>query len=141
MLEADELKGQEANPYYRYEVEGEGSFVLWDWKDWAFRINTTNGIFDVWKNNYGMYWVKFTIGLYDNDDKLLTKFEDSLEADYREMRSAWMNKKWTHYFYNKNKLKKMFKALKSGDGYVRIICKRRGAPDFDLKVMPYKEEE
>ena len=31
----------------------------------------------------------------------------------------------------------MLKALKTGDGYVRIISARKGAEDFDIKIMPY----
>lgn len=135
--EADELKGLEGGPYYLYEQEGMGSFVLWDWNDWAFKITTDNGTFDLWHNDYGLYWVNFTIGLYDKDGNLVTKFSDQLEADHIKGKTAWMNKKWVHYIYNKNKLKKMFKALKSGNGYVRIFCKRRNAEDFDLKIMPY----
>ena len=34
MNEADELKGLLGGPYYRYDVEGMGSFILWDWEDW-----------------------------------------------------------------------------------------------------------
>ena len=36
MNEADELKGLLGGPYYRYDVEGMGSFILWDWEDWKF---------------------------------------------------------------------------------------------------------
>ena len=136
--EADELKGQEGGPFFRYDLEGMGSLILWNWEDWGFKILTENGTFDVWYNEANTHhFVRFTMGLYTLDGKLKEKFDDVLEADHIEMKSAWMNKKWTHYIYDRKKIKKMFRALRSGDGYVRIVCKRRGAPDFDLKITPY----
>lgn len=46
--EGDELKGDNGGPYYRYEIKNDGGLVLWDWNDWAFKIFTTKGGFDVW---------------------------------------------------------------------------------------------
>ena len=60
-----------------------------------------------------------------------------MTVDHNNKQSAWINKKWTHYFYNKNKIKKAFRALKEGKGYVRIVCARKSAQDFDLKITPY----
>ena len=138
MNEADELKGEKGGPYYCYDLEGMGSFVLWDWEDWSFKILTEKGTFDVWYDKAKIrHYILFTMGLYTEEGKLVEKFDDALEADHIEMKSAWMNKKWTHYIYDRKKIKKMFRALKSGNGYVRIVCKRRGQPDFDLKITPY----
>jgi hypothetical protein len=139
MLEGDELKGTTDGPYYLYEVEGMGSFVVWDFDDWAFKINSENGVFDVWHNNQGSHYIYVTLGLYTLDGKLTEKWEGTIKADHVALKMAWINKNAIYYPSTRKKLKKMFRALKSGEGYVRIISKRRNVEDFDLKVMPYKE--
>ena len=35
----------------------------------------------------------------------------------------------------------MLRALKSGEGYVRVVCARKGAEDFDIKITPYNLQE
>ncbi len=137
MNEADELKGTEAGPYYRYDVEGIGSFILWDFDDWAFKIITEKDMFDVWHNNYGNYYVKVIMGLYTLDGKLLDKFENSIQADHNDGKSAWINKKWIYYPSHRKKLRKMMRTLKSGDGYIRIVCARKSLSDFDMKVTKF----
>ena len=89
--------------------------------------------------SHGIFYV---LGYYSDDDKLEFKFKDDrLEVDHNTQQSAWINKDWTHYIYNKNKIKKAFRALKEGKGYIRIIMKRASDTDFDLKVTPYKEPQ
>lgn len=137
--EVDELKGQTGGPYYLYEKEGMGSFVVWDWDDWVFKINTNQGVFDVWYyRNNGFRYMKITIGLYDLEDKLVESREVELAAD-ASGRSGWINRNGMYYPSTRKHLKKMIKALKSGEGSVRIICQRKGASGFDLKIPPYKE--
>lgn len=142
-IEPDELKNEKGGVYYRYDLEGVGSLILRDWKDWAFKIITENGKFDSFEMNdnfsHGIFYV---LGYYSDDDKLEFKFKDDrLEVDHNTQQSAWINKDWTHYIYNKNKIKKAFRALKEGKGYIRIIMKRASDTDFDLKVTPYKEPQ
>ena len=55
------------------------------------------------------------------------------------MKSAWINKKWPYTPGERKKLKKMLRALKDGTGYLRIVIPRKSLPDFDMKIMPYKE--
>ena len=139
MREGDELKGDNGGPYYRYEVEGEGGLVLWDWNDWEFKIFTTNGGFDVWYyQNSGFRYIRITMGLYTLDGKLTDKRDIELAADHTH-KEAWINKKGLYYPATRKMIKKMLRALKSGEGYVRIICARKGAADFDLKIMPYNQ--
>lgn len=33
----------------------------------------------------------------------------------------------------------MLKAVQSGDGCLRIVCKRKDLPDFDINTTPYKK--
>lgn len=137
--EGDELKGDNGGPYYRYEIENEGGFVLWDWNDWEFKIFTTKGGFDVWYyQNNGARFINITMGLYTLDGKLIDKRDMPLAADHTH-KEAWINKKGIYYPATRKTIKKMFKALKSGEGYVRVVCARKGASDFDLKITPYVE--
>lgn len=137
MNEADELKGIKASPYYCYDMEGMGSFILWNFDDWNFKIITEKGMFDVWHNKYGNYYVKVIMGLYTLDGKLIEKFDNTIQADHTDGKSAWINKNWLYYPSHRKKLRKMMRALKSGDGYIRIVCPRKGMPDFDMKVTKY----
>lgn len=141
MNEGDELKGLIGGPYYEYTVKGMGSLILWDFADWAFKITTDQSTFDVWHADNGNYFIRVQMGLYNLDGKLVEKFENDLQADHIANRSAWINKKWPYYPSHRKALRKMMKALKEGNGWVRIVCKRRDLSDFDLKVTPYVEPE
>lgn len=138
MREGDELKGDKGGPYYRYEIEGEGGLVLWDWNDWEFKIFTTKGGFDVWYyQNSGFRYIRITMGLYTLDGKLTEKIDVlELAADHTH-NEAWINKKGIYFPSTRKKIKKMLRALKSGEGYVRVVCARKDAADFDLKITPY----
>ena len=136
MNEADELKGLLGGPYYRYDVEGMGTFVLWDWEDWKFRIITDKGTFYVQSGSVGKY-VSYSMGLYTLDGQLTDKFENWIEADNTSYNTATINTNWWYTHSPKKKIKKMLQALKSGEGYVRIICKRNNIQDFDLKITKY----
>ena len=134
----DELKGDKGGPYYRYEVENEGGIVLWDWNDWEFKVFTTTGEFDVWYyQNSGFRYIRITMGLYTLDGKLSEKIDGLELAADQTHKEAWINKKGLYYPSTRRKIRKMLKALKSGEGYVRIICARKGVEDIDLKIPPY----
>lgn len=138
MNEADELKGQKAGPYYLYEEKSMGSFCVWDWDDWVFRINSNNGPFDVWYyERSGFRFMKATIGLYDMNGNLIKGRETELAASVDGC-SGWINKNGMYMPATRKFLRKAIGALKSGEGYVRVVCARKGVPEFDLKVMPYK---
>ena len=140
MNKADELTGSLAGPWYRYDLDGVGSLILWDWTDWNFKVLAEKGLFDVWRNKgrYAtVYYVSVKMGLYDNNGNLIEKFENTMEADYNTFKSAWINKEWMYTPGQRKKIKKMIRALKDGTGFVRIVIPRKAMPDFDLKVMPY----
>ena len=80
------------------------------------------------------------MGLYTLDGKLTEKWEGTIKADHVALKTAWINKNAIYYPSTRKKLKKMFRALKSGEGYVRIISKRRNVEDFDMKVIPYSQQ-
>ena len=137
MNEADELKGFLGGPYYRYDVEGVGSFILWDWEDWKFRIITDKGLFDSRISSSGNYYVSISMGLYSPDGKLTDTFENSIEVDNTSRNTATINKNWMYFPGDRKKIKKMIRAIKSGEGVVRIVCKRNDTSDFDLRITKY----
>lgn len=141
MNDADELKGLIGGPYYRYDLEGVGSFILWDWEDWKFRITTDKGEFNYKITGGGSYSTMIKMGLYTPDGKLSVKFEDAIEVDNSSHNQATINKEWMYLPNDRKKIKKIIRALKSGDGYLRVICKRLNMPDFDLKITKYDISE
>lgn len=140
MNEPDELKGDNGGPYYSYDIKGEGSFVVWDWNDYHFRINTDKGVFDVWYHqSTAVRFTRVTLGLYAMDGKMVDKLENlELLADISG-KSAWTYSD-AYMYAAKKKIKKMKRALKSGEGYIRILCARRGVPEFDVKITPYLQQ-
>lgn len=142
MNEADELKGLLGGPYYRYDVEGVGSFILWDWEDWKFRIITDKGKFEE-NISSGKWYTSINLGLYSSDGKLTDKLESIIEVNHSNPNTATIDKNWMAYYGpgRKSKIKKMIRALKSGEGYVRIVCSRVGMQDFDLKITKYDISE
>lgn len=138
--ESDELKGSIGGPYYSYDIEGEGSFVVWDWDDFLFKINTDKGVFDVWYyESTATRFMRVTLGLYTMDGKMVDKLENlELFADISG-KSAWTSKD-TYWYATKKKIKKMKRALKTGEGYIRIICARKDAPELDVKIAPYNQK-
>lgn len=137
VTEADDLKGIPERTYYQYDVEGIGSFILFDWDDWTFHVFTDKGTFDVRPDNSGS--LPIVMGLYTPDGQLIEKLETTIAANYTTRTSAWVNKEWWYLHNPKKKIKRMLQALKTGEGYVRIVCKRKGVinQDFDLTITKY----
>lgn len=138
MNEADELKGYLGGPFYRYDVEGIGSFILWDWEDWKFRIITDKGRFEE-HPSAGNWYNSITMGLFSPSGQLTEKLESIIEVDHSSPNTATIDKNWLYYYKpkQKSKIKKIIRALKSGEGYVRIVCSRKDIQDFDLKITKY----
>ena len=125
MREGDELKGDNGGPYYRYEVEGEGGLVLWDWNDWEFNVFTTNGGFDVWcYQNSGFRYIRITMGLYTLDGKLTDKRDIELAADHTQ-KEAWTNKKGLYYPATRKMIKKMLSIEIRGRICADYLCSQR----------------
>lgn len=135
--EADELKGTKGGKLCVYSYEGVGSFVVWDWYDPQIRIVSESGIFNI--NSGG--WLETLVGFYDNNGKMIDKFNLWLS---REDGSGYSYARTVNKGLippgQKKKVNKIFKALHSGSGYVRIVAPRYDAIDFDLKIPPYKDK-
>lgn len=146
VTEADELKEQEATECYMFTVPQMGKFVMWGWSEYQFRLISTECQFNI-NSGYTQFAGAYSgvtafVGLYDDNDKLVEKFkmwldkEDNRANQFVKTRDAggMMNP-----VGQKKKVKKIFKHLQSGKGYVRIVCERFQHSDFDIKILPFTE--
>ena len=154
---ADELKGEKGGTHYKYSVEGLGEIEIYDWNDWLFRVTTYDGGFDfdeiktkqVYNSDLSVRTVPLStpkykcdvlMGLYDNNDALKEKLELEMEVDQNQKcQNLTINKSWYFYPQTGRKVKKLFKAMREGKGYLRIVAKRKEMPDFDIKITQYQE--
>lgn len=154
---ADELKGEKGGTHYKYSVEGTGEIEIYAWNDWLFKITTNEGGFDyneitmrkVYNSDLSVrteplstprYKCIVLIGLYDSNDNLKEKLELAMEVDqHQKCQNLTVNKSWFPYPQTGRKVKKLFKAIREGKGYLRIVAKRKEMPDFDIKITPYQE--
>lgn len=119
--EADELKGQESYTAYNFTDES-GMFVYFSNYDDYYKICTLDGIFD-YKGRY--HQLKVIIGFYDENDKLVEKFNDWIYVKEDNSKIAGASGK---------KSKKVITYIKQNMGYVRFIAERYGRTNFDFKV-------
>ncbi|MBR1767104.1 MAG: hypothetical protein IJ742_00120 [Prevotella sp.] len=142
--EADELKGQEASDVLIYTVAGMGSLVCWGFEEFQFRLVSSETQFDI-DAGYGHYvgsyaGVNIYVGIYTKEGKLVEKFkmwldrEDNHANRFVRTRNAGS---MSNPVGQKGKVKKIFKALKSGsDKKVRIVAPRYNTTDFDITLTP-----
>lgn len=144
-IEADELKGQVGGEVMIYTVSQMGSFVCWGWDNYQFRLTSDEAQFNI-NAGYNQYsgsyaGVSILVGIYDNNDKLIEKFnmwldrEDNVGNRFVRTRNAGT---MSNPVGQKGKVKKIFKALQSNSGYVRIVTERFNTTDFDIKIKPYQ---
>lgn len=155
---ADELKGEKGGTHYKYTVEGVRAVEIYDWDDWLFKITTFDGGFDynvittrqVYNADLSIrteplstprYKCNVLIGLYDSNDALKEKLDLSMEVDQNQKcQNLTVNKSWFAYPQTGKKVKKLFKAMQDGKGYLRIVAKRKEMPDFDIKITAYIQQ-
>ena len=147
IVPADELKGEEGGTVYSYNVEGVGSLIIWDWSYFQFRLVSDTSQFNI-KTGYlqfsHSYYAGVTalIGIYDENDEMVDKIELWLDCEdnhgNRFVRTRDLGG-MLNPVGQKGKVKKLFKALQSNSGYVRIVAERFNTTDFDIKISPYKE--
>lgn len=146
VTEADELKGEVASDVYVYRVEGLGSLILWGWDTYQFRLVSEEAQFNIdagYSSYTGSYaGVGIMVGIYDESGKMVDKFnmwldrENNLANQVVRTRNAGT---MSNPVGQKGKVKKIFKMLNGGKGYVRIVTERFQTTDFDMKIVPYKE--
>ena len=140
-LEVDELTGEPGGKYMKFVNDTIGSVTIHEGDDFWMRVESCNG------NFYGIYdtnrvgIVQMLLGLYDDNGKLLDKYEGKIHGtEHLNFRSVWIDKDWS-YFGQKPVLKKIIARMKSGNGYARIVIHRVDMPDFDLKITPYSQQK
>ena len=143
-VETDELKGVKGGESYQYSVEGVGTIEIADWKKDRIIVTTYDGEFEYSKNEVKnsvtnisktVYVSKVLIGLYNSDGALQDKIDGESYFDDDENPKSLLVVGRT--FTQTRQIKKMLKAIQTGSGYLRVVCKRKGAPDFDIRTTPY----
>jgi len=135
---ADELTGEDGGCVYMYTIAQFGMFVVWDWEKPQFCLIARDAQFDtkVIDRYVGM---EVLVGIYDDDGKLLEKFTMWLDKD-RSHPNTVIRTRNAGFMSNpvgqKKKVNKIFKALRSDSGYVRIVAGRYNNSDFDMKIYP-----
>lgn len=143
-VDADELKGIKAGESYQYSVDSIGSIEIADWKKDRIIIKTKDGIFEYSKHevvnnvthmNKVVHISKVLIGLYNRDGALQEKLDGESYFDDDSPKSLLVVGRT---FTQTRQIKRMLKVVQSGEGYLRIVCKRKDMADFDLTTTPYQ---
>ena len=144
-VEPDELKDEPGGSRYVYEVENVGWFIVREWDKYQFMISSfhpfaAEHVSDLVSSYDGELVL---VGIYDANGKLTEKFEmwldlvrDSGYKDLRTRDAGFMN----NPVGQKKKVRKIFEALRSGAGYVRIVAPRYDHSDFDIKILAFQEQ-
>ena len=144
-VEADELKGVKGGESYQYSVDSVGSIEITDWKKDRIIITTSVGEFEYSKHevvnkvtsmNKVVYVSKVLIGLYTDKGSLQEKLDGESYFDGENPKSLLVVGRT---FTQTRQIKRMLKAVQSGEGYLRVVCKRKDMSDFDIKTTPYQE--
>lgn len=144
-VEADELKGVKGGESYQFTVDSIGFIEITDWKKDRITITTNEGVFEyskqevvnpVTRMNKTVYVSKILIGLYNSEGGLQEKLDGESYFAEENPKSLLVVGRT---FSQTRIMKRMLKAVQSGEGYLRIISKRKGMPDFDLKTTPYNQ--
>ena len=143
---ADELRGSSGGTYYSYIVPGLGGFMIYGFDTYQYFLISDSGQFniDAGYSRYGGDYagISVLVGIYDENEKLTDKFTMWLDrvdnkgnCIVRTRDAGGMG----NPVGQKGKVKKIFKALQSDTGYVRIVAQLFQSADFDIKIPPYKE--
>ena len=144
--EADELKGLTGNTYYTYTVPGVGGFMFYGFDTYQFCLLSDGVQFNI-ETGYNQFsgsyaGVSVLVGIYDGDGQLTEKFSMWLDRVDNMGNYAVKTRNaggMSNPVGQKGKVKKIFKALRSDGGYVRIVAERFQRTDFDMKISPFKE--
>ena len=144
-IQSDELKGVKGGESYQYSVDSIGFIEITDWKKDRIVITTNDGVFEYSKHevvnkvtsmNKVVYVSKVLIGLYNDKGSLQEKLDGESYFDGENPKSLLVVGRT---FTQTRQIKRMLKAVQSGEGYLRVVCKRKDMSDFDIKTTPYQE--
>ena len=145
-VEADELKGVKGGESYQYSVDSIGYIEIADWKKDRIIITTNVGEFEYSKRevvnpvthlNKIVYVSKVLIGLYNREGALQEKLDG--ESYFEEEGDSKSLLVVGRTFTQARQMKRMLKAVQSGGSSLRVVCKRKNMPDFDIKTTLYKQ--
>ena len=143
---ADELKGSTGGTYYSYIVPGLGGFMIFGFDNYQYFLISDSGQFNFdagYRQFAGSYaGVTVLVGIYDEEGQMKEKFKMWLDRVDNKGNCIVRTRDaggMSNPVGQKGKVKKIFKALQSGRGYVRIIAERFQRTDFDLKIPPYRD--
>lgn len=145
-VEADELKGIKGGESYLYSVDSIGYIEIADWKKDRIIITTNVGEFEYSKRevanpvthmNKIVYVSKVLIGLYNTEGILQEKLDGESYFDEEGESKSLLIVGRT--FTQARLMKRMLKAIQSEGGSLRVVCKRKNMPDFDIKTTSYQE--
>lgn len=145
-VEADELKGIKGGESYQYLVDNIGYIEITDWKKDRIIITTNEGEFEYSKHevvnpvtrmNKVVYISKVLIGLYNVEGALQEKLDGESYFDEEGESKSLLVVGRT--FSQTRLMKRILKAVQSGEGYLRVVCKRKDMPDFDIKTTLYQK--
>lgn len=143
VIHGDELKGVKGGVVHIYTQPEMGSFVFWGFDKFLFRLTSDKCQFNT-KISGEYIGITIHVGIYSDDGQLIEKFDMWLdkEDNYANMFVKTRNEgAMSNPIGQKGKVKKIFKALQNGNGYVRIVCERYHNTDYDLKIVPFKENQ
>lgn len=143
---ADELKGLSGNTYYTYTVPGVGGFMFYGFDTYQFCLMSDGVQFNI-ETGYNQFAGSYAgvivlVGIYDEEGQLKEKFKMWLDRVDNKGNCIVRTRDaggMMNPVGQKGKVKKIFKALQSDGGYVRIVAERFQRTDFDLKIPPFKE--
>ena len=143
---ADELKGSTGGTYYTYVVPGLGGFMFDGFDTYQFCLLSDGVQFNI-ETGYSQFAGSYAgiivlVGIYDDDGHLKEKFKMWLDRVDNMGNYAVKTRNaggMSNPVGQKGKVKKIFKALQSDGGYVRIVAERFQRTDFDLKIPPYRD--
>ena len=90
----------------------------------------------------GYAGIQILVGIYDDDNNLIEKFKMWLDKESNNRNQVVRTRNagtMANPVGQKGKVKKIFKTLLSGSGYVRIVAERFQTTDFDMKIIPYSK--
>ena len=134
--EGDQLKGTRDRAKYRIESPDGNMIMVFYGSSDKWKVGIVNNAFKPDKSNMvrdGNFIIYATIGFYNEDDQLVTKWENcmmELTDIYRvaeASESSWGKK-------TAKGCREVVPYLLNEKGYVRIILPTFRAPEFDFKV-------
>lgn len=135
--DADELKGIKESESYMFLNKEIGSFIIRGLNTYWYGLQLYDGIFNVMYED-GKRGCIALVGLYDDDNNLVNKFNMWLDAndDYTFLYTRNMGT-MLNPVGQKGKVKQILNKIKNGEGYIRIVVPKYPNGEFDL-VIPAK---